>query len=690
MNYTVYALALDNQKYYVGITSKDILDRFNEHCNGVGSSWTQLHKPSHIVYSHKTNNRFDEDKYTFILMAIHGIDHVRGGSFTNIILSEEEVSSIENILAGLQKYDLYAYLYGHHKYTNSIHIYHNNNYIFIATNYNLNTAIDNSNFIVTHDHDLLDDLYIVLTYIHSHGYERVKSNFCVDKDILIRMIHSIHNSCFKCGSPNHYASECSKTSDGPDSNLLKLNNIFANGQYTLAEYYCSRNKDNILFANNHFYIFFDDTTLWTRVSNNQFICHVSHFIKKIIHDSDIANKTKYYSKYTNIWYIEQLLKLIKGTFEDTDSFDLLDSSKDTVNFKNGILCLRNLTFRERCRKDYVTKCLDYDYSDTVNQEISDEIKQKILHIANDDQITYDFILSWFGYCLTGETQERKMLFMSGYSASNGKSTLGRMFMYSLPIYSTEIDNQTFNLNYTKIHKQLNGVNKPIRFIVIEELSKKNIDVNLFKKFIDGNEITNEVLYGTTEKIIIHGKLFITSNYDPSFITDNGILRRGIQVVLKNKFLDQYDYEKITQKKGIYLQDKSFEYHFKNNYQYKLEFVRLLLPYAQKYYSHGLHVPDIIKNNFYEVCENNDYMKNFIEKFFTITHSHNDRISKDDFLILYNDANNTKMQWNHLLPDIKRIGLVYDKNKRVHNSRGIICGIKYIEDTSHTTNSHLDD
>ena len=40
-------------------------------------------------------------------------------------------------------------------------------------------------------------------------------------------------------------------------------------------------------------------------------------------------------------------------------------------------------------------------------------------------------------------------------------------------------------------------------IQIEELGKGKLDAALFKKFVDGNEITNEVMYSTTETIYNH-------------------------------------------------------------------------------------------------------------------------------------------------------------------------------------------
>ena len=37
---TVYALKLEQEKYYIGKTNKPMSERYQEHVDGIGSSWT--------------------------------------------------------------------------------------------------------------------------------------------------------------------------------------------------------------------------------------------------------------------------------------------------------------------------------------------------------------------------------------------------------------------------------------------------------------------------------------------------------------------------------------------------------------------------------------------------------------------------------------------------------------------------
>lgn len=88
MALTVYILELEHEKYYVGRTD-NVSRRLGEHMCGKGSEWTKMYKPLNVYAEISDADSFDEDKYTKIMMAEHGIDNVRGGSYTQIELSDQ-------------------------------------------------------------------------------------------------------------------------------------------------------------------------------------------------------------------------------------------------------------------------------------------------------------------------------------------------------------------------------------------------------------------------------------------------------------------------------------------------------------------------------------------------------------------------------------------------------------------------
>jgi len=90
---TIYILKLVRGKFYVG-KSNDPVKRFQSHLNGTGSVWTRIHKPLGIEKVILCTSPFEEDRYTKEYMHLYGIDNVRGGSYSNLILDKSQIDSI--------------------------------------------------------------------------------------------------------------------------------------------------------------------------------------------------------------------------------------------------------------------------------------------------------------------------------------------------------------------------------------------------------------------------------------------------------------------------------------------------------------------------------------------------------------------------------------------------------------------
>jgi len=221
------------------------------------------------------------------------------------------------------------------------------------------------------------------------------------------------------------------------------------------------------------------------------------------------------------------------------------------------------------------------------------------------------------------------------------------------------------VDYTKRHKQFAHIKAPVRFVYIEELDKKKLDTQILKDFVDGNKVNNEIMFGTSENIPIQCKLNLISNFTPSFETDSGVARRGLLIELTNKFLPKEEYEQnIKEKKGVYPIDDTLEAFIKT-VEFKLAFLHILLPYAQKYHMTGLPHYNPVLSAFKEVCEDNDSIKDFVEQFYETTNDENDRVSKEEFLEMYRLHFKLKqVTWMNVLNDIKRCGLQYNRTLRV--------------------------
>jgi predicted GIY-YIG superfamily endonuclease len=85
----IYILKLENNKYYVGVTS-NLDKRLTDHMHGKGSEWTKKYKMKSLYKLIHDYNAFDEDRYTKEYMNKFGIDNVRGGSYSNFYLTPEQ------------------------------------------------------------------------------------------------------------------------------------------------------------------------------------------------------------------------------------------------------------------------------------------------------------------------------------------------------------------------------------------------------------------------------------------------------------------------------------------------------------------------------------------------------------------------------------------------------------------------
>lgn len=391
-----------------------------------------------------------------------------------------------------------------------------------------------------------------------------------------------------------------------------------------------------------------------------------------------------------------------------DFLEKLNSNPYVLNFKNGIidmkedfLCLsedalyKDLTdeelikymysysFRKRDpNRDFYTFCLDFDFRVDYDRKIYDELCTAITRICNDDNIDTELVKSYFGYSMVGVNSEQRSFWLVGPLASNGKSTLVRMFMCMFGAYSKKLNYRTFEKGYQKQHKQFAEC-KNKRFVFLEEISRKNMDIQLFKDIIGDPVLgSNEILFGTTEDINITFTFCFASNNNPSFQNDNGIKRRGMIVNTNNKFIDKNKYDKRKEENkdmtGYYVKDKNFLVKMENE-AYKLALFHIFYDYALDYVKNG-EIPEermvrAIKA-WEDICKENDTMKSFIDQFFEITKNSEDVIHKDTFLQYYQTYTGLgNISFNNILNDIKRLKITYDRMKQCNKLRGCLVGIK---------------
>ena len=99
MDTYLYVLKLRDNCYYVGAT-KDPSNRFRQHRDGFGAAWTREHPPvggKEILLKPVKGWEmvgFEEDKLVKEMMIKYGVDNVRGGSYSNVVLEGDVYESL--------------------------------------------------------------------------------------------------------------------------------------------------------------------------------------------------------------------------------------------------------------------------------------------------------------------------------------------------------------------------------------------------------------------------------------------------------------------------------------------------------------------------------------------------------------------------------------------------------------------
>lgn len=93
----IYVLRLESGKFYVGKTTNPDF-RLKQHSKNVGSEWTKKYKVIDCIELFESTDDFDEDKITLKYMKEHGVDNVRGGSFSQVELDIDHSKILNKML----------------------------------------------------------------------------------------------------------------------------------------------------------------------------------------------------------------------------------------------------------------------------------------------------------------------------------------------------------------------------------------------------------------------------------------------------------------------------------------------------------------------------------------------------------------------------------------------------------------
>ena len=237
--------------------------------------------------------------------------------------------------------------------------------------------------------------------------------------------------------------------------------------------------------------------------------------------------------------ISNAIELMKGEDKIRITAEDFNRHKNLLNCKNGVVDLETGLLYPHNSKLLLTQCVNAEYRAGLQNDDLNKFLKSILP----DEETLQSLLRFLGYCLTGEVNEEKALFIYG-RGGNGKGTLTKMLLSLMNEYACSFPIESILMQpYSRADgdSATPAFNKLLyrRVAIAEEIpAGKKLDYAKFKLITGGDPLPIRRLHqeATEIKDPVH-KFIFSGNHLPELddTHDPGILRRWVQVPFEQDF-----------------------------------------------------------------------------------------------------------------------------------------------------------
>jgi len=334
---------------------------------------------------------------------------------------------------------------------------------------------------------------------------------------------------------------------------------------------------------------------------------------------------KYYAVINGTGFVSLLTKFLKSLLTDETFAERLDTNSEFLVFQNGVMDLKTKQFRMGIQSsDLITKTIPHDY---YPKRQSNPIKKKfvydvLLKIMNNNPDHLEYFLGLIGYSFIGSPQMQKSLYFCVDKTDKSAGDNGKTFFFDIltsifPNYVYMTNKSFLESDNKKLHKQF-ALMKGKRLVWLDEFNEKKANAELMKVVADGLAYENEVMYGTSESIIVMFKLWTLTNHMPNIDPkETAVYNRYKQISYGSHFDRTGDRKEENPENLEFIANTTYGDLIKT--EYIDEVVELVIVYANKYYASGLPpIPEQFKKDTKETQSKNDLFKCWFEENAIIT------------------------------------------------------------------------
>lgn len=380
--------------------------------------------------------------------------------------------------------------------------------------------------------------------------------------------------------------------------------------------------------------------------------------KKELSKKETATK-KHYEKVGKGNYVKQLTIYLSSLLKDNKFPQKLDKTAGKFVFNDCILDLKTGMEKSIVPEDYISFTNDINYHDLSKPDLEKRVylKNVFKKIYNNKDTHLEYGLSALGFSLTGESHLEKAIFCLKDGTDSSKGNNGKSFIFAVlrqlfPNLVASTNYKVFEEKCSNPHKYIKDW-RNIRILYCDEGSNNKVSAELVKIIGDGRELTYEVMFGYTDVINIHFKLFLCSNKIFNVGKDNdAVFNRYREMIMCSSFdIDRTedDYDNLKFIADTQLIDTLLV-------EYRDELIHMFIDYAKQYYEKGLPAlpVEFAKATAETKMKNNDFAVWFW-KYYEIGDP-NDRISMDE--IMKNPYQGLDKE--SMIKEIKNINLNFNK------------------------------